>query len=108
MQSEKLSFKADGVIRDWQMLLEMLLQWEMWLKSEKMAVKDVKRAKQKHKWLMFLIKKVARRTEGLGLKITKFHTILHYSQDILNFGVPMEMDTGSNESGHKIEKQLLH
>ena len=29
---------------------------------------------------------------------------MHIADDILNFGVPMEVDTGSNESAHKSEK----
>ena len=53
---------------------------------------------------MHLIKKVGRRVKGMGLKITKFHCIMHLTDDILNFGVPMEVDTGSNESAHKAEK----
>jgi len=40
----------------------------------------------------------------MGLKLTKFHCIVHIADDILNFGVPMEVDTGSNESGHKPTK----
>ena len=53
---------------------------------------------------MYLIKKVGRRAEGLGLKTVKFHAIMHMVDDMLNFGVPMEFDTGSNESGHKPTK----
>ena len=30
---------------------------------------------------------------------------LHAADDILNFGVPMEVDTGANESGHKPTKK---
>ena len=41
----------------------------------------------------------------MGLNIVKFHSIVHMTQDILNFGVPMEFDTGSNESGHKGTKK---
>ena len=41
----------------------------------------------------------------MGLNIVKFHSIVHMTQDILNFGVPMEFDTGSNESGHKSTKK---
>ena len=40
----------------------------------------------------------------MGLKIVKFHSIMHMTNDILNFGVPMEYDTGTNESAHKSEK----
>ena len=40
----------------------------------------------------------------MGLKIIEFHSIMHQADAILNFGVPMEVDTGSNESAHKSEK----
>ena len=49
---------------------------------------------------MYLIRKVAKHTEGNGLKIPKFHGILHIADEILNFGVPLEFDTGDNESHH--------
>ena len=41
----------------------------------------------------------------MGLKISKFHSAIHFAQDILNFGVPVEVDTGSNKSGHKKTKK---
>jgi hypothetical protein len=40
----------------------------------------------------------------MGLKLMKYHAIMHMSQDIANFGVPMNYDTGSGESGHKASK----
>ena len=54
---------------------------------------------------MYLMKKVCNRSTGMGLKIVKYHAIMHMAQDILNFGVPMCFDTGSNESGHKATKK---
>ena len=54
---------------------------------------------------MFLIQKIGNRTAGMGLKIVKFHAIAHMAQDIFDFGVQMEVDTGANESGHKAEKK---
>ena len=41
----------------------------------------------------------------LCLQIFKFHVMLHMVQDMLLYGVPMEFDTGSNESHHKTSKQ---
>ena len=97
-------FKEKGVIQDWQLLVESLLEWEQWLKRDKLPIKQVKLAHKKHRELMYLIKKVGRRVKGMGLKIIKFHAIIHLADDILNFGVPLEVDTGSNESAHKVEK----
>jgi len=69
-----------------------------------MRKKHVYAARQKHRYIMYLVRKVAQRQKGMGLKLTKFHAILHIADDILNFGVPLEVDTGSNESGHKPTK----
>ena len=49
--------------------------------------------------------KTQRRVEGMGLKLMKFHAIMHMAQDIMYFGIPMEFDTGSNERGHKVVKR---
>lgn len=91
-------------LQDWIMLVETLLQWEEWLKSDKMPLNDLEKARSKFRYIMFLIKKVGRRSKGMGLKLMKFHGIVHMVDDILHFGVPMEFDTGSNEAGHKPSK----
>ena len=92
------------LVQDWIVLVETLLQWEIWLKSDKMELKHIKRAENKHRYIMYLMQKIGQRTTGMGLKVSKFHAISHIAQDILNFGVPMEVDTGSNESGRKQTK----
>jgi hypothetical protein len=94
-------FAQNGHLRDWILLIETLLQWESWLKSDEMLRSDVEKAKHKHRYIMYLIKKVGNRVKGMGLKITKFHAIMHMAQDILHFGVPMNYDTGFREMGHK-------
>ena len=40
----------------------------------------------------------------MGLKVMKFHSVLHLIQDMLLYGTPSEFDTGSNESHHKVSK----
>ena len=87
---------------DWVMLIETLLQWEEWMKSEKMMKKHIRAARKRHRHIMYLMRKVANRRVGMGLKTTKFHALVHIADDILNHGVPMEVDTGSNESHHKL------
>ena len=47
------------------------------------------------------MKKVTKRSVGMGLKLQKYHGALHVAQDLLGFGVHLEVDTGHNESGHK-------
>ena len=62
---------------------------------------DVVRLKEKHRFIMYIMRNVAKRSKGMGLKIMKFHAILHLVEDILLFGVPSEFDTGAQESHHK-------
>ena len=76
------------------------MQWEMWLKSDELPRNEVNCAESKHRCIVCLAKKVGRRNKGMGMKVAKFHQIMHTADDILNFGVPMEVDTGANESGH--------
>ena len=83
-------FKQFGVLQDWLHVIETLLQWEEWLKEDRMRVKLVENAKEKHRYIMYLIKKVLKRSKGMGFKITKFHSIMHMADDILNFRIPME------------------
>ena len=98
------NFKQRGLLLDWQMLLETLLQWECFLKLPEMKRRHVSKLKNKHRYLMFLIKKVLNQNKGMGLKIMKFHGILHIADDILWFGVPSAVDTSPNESHHKPTK----
>ena len=98
------NFKQPGTIKDWILLVETLLEWESWMRSRRMMKNHVKRARQKHRCVPYLIKKIGKRTKGMGFKIAKFHLILHIVDDILANGVPLEVDTGSNEEGHKPTK----
>ena len=105
LETKKSStFCQDNGIDDWVMLVETLLMWEAWLKSDTMERKHVHRSKEKHLYIMYLIRKVGNRTKGMGWKIMKYHAIMHMSKDILHFGVPMNFDTGADESGHKPAK----
>jgi len=61
---------------------------------------DVHKAKTKHRRIMYLMRKVAARTSGMGLKFMKFHGILDMADAILNLGVALEYDIGVNESHH--------
>ena len=98
------NFSKDYMIKDWLLMVEMLLEWEAYLCEPRMKVRHVRRMMRKNRFIMHVIRKVARRVEGMGLKIFKFHAIVHMALDIILFGVPMEHDTGANESQHKATK----
>lgn len=80
------------------------MQWEAYLTSDQMDKKHVKRLEKKNRFIMYLLKKVGNRTTKMGFKVMKFHAIIHLFEDIFMFGVPMVVDTGSNESHHKTTK----
>ena len=104
MLKNKKDFGGAQGLQDWTLLVELLLEWEAFLNQKQMRRSDVKRLKQKHRYIMYIMTIVAKRSTGMGLKLMKFHAILHLVEDILLYGVPTEFDTGSNESHHKPTK----
>ena len=104
MLKKKKKFGGENGLADWLSLVELLLEWEACLCEPKMKKETVKKLERKHRCIMCIIRNVAKRTEGMGLKLMKFHAIVHLAQDVLLFGVPKEFDTGSNESHHKPTK----
>jgi hypothetical protein len=105
--TKKRNFGEDYQISDWILLVELLLEWETYLNEPQMMLKHVKRLERKHRYIMYIIRKVSPRDEGMGLKLMKFHAILHAVEDILLYGIPTKFDTGSNESHHKAGKQAV-
>ena len=101
----KVKFRKDSKKDDWLLLVITLLQWEAYLCQPTMKKHHVKKMEKKNRYMMWMMKQVARREKRMGLKLYKFHGVLHLSSDILLFGVPMEFDTGCNESHHKATKQ---
>ena len=102
--TRKRNFREIWLVRDWILLVETMLQWEAFMKLDQMEKNHVERLKKKHRFLMYLLKKVGNRTEGMGMKFMKFHAIVHLAEDIFNLGVPNNVDTGANESHHKLTK----
>jgi hypothetical protein len=102
--SKGSKFKSDVVYADWVLLLETLLQWDMYMRQEEIPRKQAKRLELKHKYLLFLIKKVIQRTSGMGTNLVKFHAILHLCADMLMYAVPLNVDTSENEEHWKPTK----
>lgn len=98
------NFREDYVIKDWLLLVEMVLEWEAFLCEHQMIKKHVMRLQKKNRFIMYLLKKVGKRSTGMGLKLMKFHVLVHLAEDIILFGIPLEVDTGFNESHHKKTK----
>ena len=103
--NQKEYFPDERSIREWIRLLEMQLMFFAWLGRNEMKVGHVLRAQTKVKELMSLTKAVGNRAEGMGFKTMNFHGAAHVCTDILNFGVPHNVDTSPNEKGHKRDKK---
>ena len=102
--SKNKNFNQDHLIRDWLLLVETLLEWEAFLCEPEILILHLMKLDKKNRFIMYLLKKVIRRSEGMGLKLMKIHAITHLFWDINLFGVPLEVDTGFNESHHKLTK----
>lgn len=103
---KRKKFGGEDGLRDWTLLVELLLEWEAYLCEETMSKAMVKRLVKKNRFIMYIMRNVAVRTTGMGLKLFKFHAMTHLVEDILLYGVPSEVDTGSNESHHKPSKHV--
>lgn len=91
-------------VKDWIMLLETMLQMEAWLKQPQIPVNEIQRFEVKVRELMNLEKQIGKRDTGMGFKTFNFHAAVHLADDMLNFGVPSNVNTDSNESHHKPDK----
>ena len=92
-------------IDDWVLLVELYLEYEAYLKLPRMKMSIVKRMPKKNTFMLALTKNVAPRDDGMGFKVMKFHAVNHQVQDMLDFGVPSNVDTGPNEQHHGPTKQ---
>lgn len=68
MMSKRKFGGLPGLI-DWTWLTEMLLEWESYLNEKQMRESDVKRLATKNRFIMYIMKNVAKRHEGMGLKV---------------------------------------
>ncbi len=66
----KKRFLKDNGLRDWTMLVELMLEWEAFLCLPKMKKKLVVRLGKKHRYIMYLFRNVADRAKGMGLKVS--------------------------------------
>ena len=104
LKKRRKHFGTPELQEDWVLMVETLLHWEAFLKLDEMEMRHVVRLRTKHSFLMYIMKKIMKRTTGMGLNIMKFHGILHMVNDMINLGVPNVVDTGAQESHHKETK----
>ena len=104
----------------WTNLLEAMLVYDAWMRNPEHDPKDVRGdieysnshsltwpwtfnspCMQSCRKFMHQYKDMVRRTDGTGLKLTKFHQILHHVKNISEHGSLLNVDSGRPESTHK-------
>ena len=79
---------------------EQLLACEAWMKDGKKELTTITGYRDTFVALMKNYKTTVKRTEGLGLKTTKFHQTRHIVEYILRFGSPENINSARNENHH--------
>ena len=105
--SDTCVFVADTALKkrlfDFRTLFKDLLLLEYWIESEfhsREFVRDNTRCLAFIKLFMQSYKDAVNRQKGNGLKIPKFHQLLHVPRYILKFGSPKNFNSGRCESHH--------
>ena len=78
--------------------------FERWMNKKNMKVSTVERTATKFREMMSLNKHASSRSKGMGMKTMNFHQTMHATEQMLDFGVPENVNTKSNEMHHKPDK----
>ncbi len=107
-KSKKLKGSGSGLqrlqnvkhIEDWILIVSSLLQWHQWMKQSIISKAQVRKSHCAVQWLMRQVARVAPRPKGMGNNTIKTHLVLHLSEDILDHGVPDNVNSAYAESAH--------
>ena len=99
--SKKFGGYTDSRLKRWVKLFELMLSWRWWMKKEVLPKNEVLLSVTAIQQFCIYFKNVVNRQEGQGMKIIKFHLSMHIPENILDFGVTANVDTGPAESNHK-------
>ena len=99
-----------ATIHRWSKLFELCVCWRKWLQKGECSKDEIIKSKQGHVKLLETINKVAKRQEGNGWKVVKFHMITHIQGNLLDFASALNIDTSAPESNHKynVKKPATH
>jgi hypothetical protein len=87
-------------IEDWIVVVSCLLVWHQWMKQPTILKKMVRRSHVAVQWLMRFVAQVAPCPSGMGNNTIKTHLVLHLCEDILDHGVPENVNSAYAESAH--------
>ena len=87
-------------VDDWIIVVTALLVWHQWMKQATISKKMVKRSHPAVMWLMRVVAEVSPRPGAMGNNTIKRHLLLHLCEDILDHGVPENVNSSYAESAH--------
>lgn len=94
---------GDGRSSSFIHIFELLLMLENFCKQHNHARRDLLISEKGIPLVMTTIKNTLNRQEGHGMKIIKFHLMVHFSRDILRFGSMRNFDSCIGERHHTTE-----
>jgi hypothetical protein len=89
------------VLHQWIRLFKLLFGWLYWLKKAStlcLEVEDYRSATQK---LMMMFKATVKRKHENGSKFPRVHLPCHFAENMIDFGVIANVDSGAPGSNHK-------
>jgi hypothetical protein len=104
MEESRLMFLSKmsvTVWHQWIRFLELLLGWRYWLKKASIPRLEVEQSQLATHNLMMMFKSTAKRNHGNGSKFPKLHLPCHFPENMVDFGVIANVDSGPPESNHK-------
>jgi hypothetical protein len=107
MEESRLMFPSKmsvSVLHQWIRLLELLLGWRYWLKKSSIPRVKVEQSQLATHNLILMFKSTVKRKHGNGSKLPKLHLPClpcHFSENMLDFGIIANVDSGPPESNHK-------
>jgi Plavaka transposase len=87
-------------VTDWILAVSSLLQWHQWMKQSTIPRHQVAKSQHAVQWLMRHVADVCPRPKGMGNNTIKTHLVLHLCEDILDHGVPENVNSAYAESAH--------
>jgi hypothetical protein len=81
--------------------LELFLGWGYWLKKASIPRLKVEQSQLATQILMMMFKSTVKRNHGNGSKFPKLHLPCHFLENMVDFGVIANVDSGPPESNHK-------
>ena len=89
------------MIRDFIWILQLLMQWEEFMKLPEIPKADAHKFEKAIRNFMYLYTTIIDRQKGMKTNIIKVHIILHMMLYIIQNGAPRNWDSGPGESNHK-------